>query len=299
MILCEKPFMYGAIPCSCSKCLACLAKRKRTWAGRLQLEQLCHDGSAFVTMTYADEYLPKGGNLVPSHLRDWLKRFRAHLWPTKIRYYAVGEYGEETKRPHYHAAIFGVDRWIAGGMDGMSGAVKATWSYGHSYVGDLSDASAAYVAGYVTKKLIPDYHGKGFLDGRIPEFQRMSLRPHGIGGGAIEHLARVLRSGDGLQSVARNGDVPFSLLLGGKSVSLGRYIRGKLREALNFTDGGKVPAQKIKEFVRETLPELRKEYELLAEGTEKSGQEIMLAEHAQKLRNVAARLRVHQQAHKI
>ena len=36
-----------------------------------------------------------------------MKRLRKKLHPLKIRFFHCGEYGDKTRRPHYHALIFG------------------------------------------------------------------------------------------------------------------------------------------------------------------------------------------------
>lgn len=73
------------------------------------------------------------------------------------------------------------------------------------------------------------------LNGRYPEFARMSLRP-GIGAPAVPDVADTLTTPAGCDALARVGDVPHALMIGKKSFPLGKYIRGKLREKLNFPD---------------------------------------------------------------
>jgi hypothetical protein len=36
-----------------------------------------------------------------------MKRLRKKIQPLKIRFFHCGEYGDKTRRPHYHALIFG------------------------------------------------------------------------------------------------------------------------------------------------------------------------------------------------
>ena len=58
----------------------------------------------FITLTYNNENLPPGDELCKRDLQLFIKRLRK-VNPG-IRYFAIGEYGEEGKRPHYHAVIF-------------------------------------------------------------------------------------------------------------------------------------------------------------------------------------------------
>lgn len=182
-----------------------------------------------MTLTYNQENIPKGASLVPDDTQEWLKRLRASFAPEKLRYYLVGEYGDETNRPHYHGAIFGLDADRGGGIDGRGGLVQKTWGKGHTFVGELTPASAGYIGGYVTKKMTSKDDGR--LNGRLPEFARMSLRP-GIGAVAMPEVLAVLRSPWGVKEVAEHGDVPYMLREGRKSLPLGRYLRRKLREGL-------------------------------------------------------------------
>jgi hypothetical protein len=42
-----------------------------------------------------------------SHFQIFMKRLRHRVKPLKIRFFHCGEYGDKTRRPHYHALIFG------------------------------------------------------------------------------------------------------------------------------------------------------------------------------------------------
>lgn len=242
-MLCKKPYMVGVLPCGCGQCLPCRINRRRLWRDRMLLESVNHAGSCFVTLTYSEKHLPLGASLVPSDCRNWLKRLRKAVWPVKLRYFLVGEYGEVHERPHYHAAIFGLEQLVGGGLDGISGVVANSWGLGNTLVGDLSSESAAYIAKYVTKKMT------GFADerllGRHPEFARMSLRP-GIGARAMADVAAALCGDVKSRYFAGHVDVPFELKIGGRSVFIGRYLRRELRKALGFDV--ETPEAAAKEF---------------------------------------------------
>lgn len=232
-MLCRKPFVRGASAFGCGQCMPCRFNRRRVWTHRLMIEALVHPSASFVTLTY--EEVPDGGSLVPKDLQLWLKRFREVRGP--CRYYAVGEYGDQTERPHYHLALFGHDREC-------TEDVSRTWGKGHVYVGTLTFHSAQYIAGYVTKKLTKRDDPR--LGGRYPEFARMSLRP-GIGAYGAVDIAKALQSKAGWDEIERFGDVPASLLVGRKSWPLGRYIRMKIRDAMEWEENGQPEAAAIKQ----------------------------------------------------
>lgn len=107
----------------CGKCIGCRLDYSRQWANRCMLEAQYHpEGTCwFFTITYNDKYVPKvvtqdpeTGKSVPAYTlrkRDFqlfMKRLRKAFSDDRIRFFAAGEYGSETFRPHYHAVIFGL-----------------------------------------------------------------------------------------------------------------------------------------------------------------------------------------------
>lgn len=96
---------YLEVPCG--KCLACLTNKRNDWAFRLQQEHKASKGACFVTLTYHPKYLPENG-LNKRHVQKFMKRLRK-IYGQKLRYFMVGEYGTETKRPHYHIILFHYD----------------------------------------------------------------------------------------------------------------------------------------------------------------------------------------------
>lgn len=220
--------MAGAVPFGCGQCLPCRINRRRLWMWRQYLESLCHDECCFVTLTYSEDTSPYGGNLRPSHLRNFIKRLRFHVAALPesetLRYFAVGEYGDESGRPHYHLSLFGVGY-------AHREIIQRCWLYGFTLTAEFNETTAQYVAGYVTKKLT--VAGDKRLGGRNPEFARMSNRP-GLGAVAMSVIATSLRSDVGIAEIINSGDVPFQLKLGKKSIPLGRYLREKLRDEMEI-----------------------------------------------------------------
>lgn len=193
------------------------------------LEAAQYKENAFVTLTYSDDNIPRGNSLDPRDLQKFIKRLRKSQ-ATKLRYYAVGEYGGTTGRPHYHLALFnyqsceyGITRERKGKFSCCAAcdSVARTWGLGKVQLGTLEEKSAAYIGGYVSKK----YTQAQSETNRHPEFTRMSLRP-GIGLGLMHDVASTL-----LQHSLEGEliDVPISLRHGTHQWPLGRYLRRKLR----------------------------------------------------------------------
>lgn len=225
----DKSFSYG-----CGQCMPCRLNRRRIWTHRILLEALVHERSSFVTLTYSDDNLPEGGSLRPRDLQLFLKRLRKR---GSVRFFGVGEYGDQSFRPHYHVALFGYPVCSRGRTMHLNqrccdvcAVLKADWQLGGIDSGDLTLDSAQYIAGYVTKKMtsVDDVR----LSGRYPEFARMSLRP-GVGAVAIPDVAAALSGEIGQREIANSGDVPSVLSHGRRRLPLGRYMREVLRRSLN------------------------------------------------------------------
>jgi len=196
------------------------------------LESKMHQSSLFVTLTYDQEHLPEGATLVPRHLVLYLKRLRKAVEPLKFRYYAAGEYGDQTWRPHYHVLIFGLPSLPA---------VARTWTLGHVHIGTVTKQSVSYVAKYQLKNMRNSTDPR--LMGRYPEFARMSRRP-GIGGDAVEEIANVLTTESGCDHLVDSGDVPLCIRVAGNHLPLDRYLRRKIRESVGWD--GKCPEDILK-----------------------------------------------------
>lgn len=236
---CERPFSRGALQLPCGKCMPCRLSRRRQWVVRQRLEATSHGDNCFVTLTYEDSKLPDGYQLRPADLRDFLKRLRERIKPIRVRFFAVGEYGDQSERPHYHLSLFGV----SGHTDkvgsryrywGFAQEIQLAWAQGQTFTVPFSDLTARYVAGYTVKKMTgkDDFR----LQGRHPEFARMSNRP-GLGAHAIQRLALTISStGYGMQASGSLRDVPKILTVGSEKLHLGRYLTNRLRIEVGMTD---------------------------------------------------------------
>lgn len=193
---------YVSVPCG--SCANCITRRKLEWGFRMEWEMKRSKTAYFVTLTYNNENVPytKYGRktLLPHKdvtelikkrgmkkrvrvLRDDLKAFikrlrtytdRCDIEPEhffnnltkedKIKYYAAGEYGENsTKRPHYHLIIF----------NATEKGIYQSWNMGQVHCVKANRYTISYVMKYLDKRL-----GKE-QDWRVtPEYNTMS---EGIG----------------------------------------------------------------------------------------------------------------------
>lgn len=189
---------------ACGQCIGCRLERSRQWAVRCVHENLFHEESSFLTLTYDDNNLPYGNTLVKADIQKFMKRLKKPR-PGKIRQLYCGEYGDTTYRPHYHAIIFGYrppDPELFAQENGIntytSKELTALWGMGHCTFGDVTFESAAYCARYCTKKITGDAalehyrvidEDTGEVIDRVPEFMESSRRP-GLGTAWLEKYGR-------------------------------------------------------------------------------------------------------------
>lgn len=143
VVISNKPLDGANLQLPCGNCLGCRTQRAQAWALRCQLELQNHHTATFVTLTYDDAHLPL--TLDKRHVSAYLKKLRKTI-PAKLRFFASGEYGEHTNRPHYHAILYGVSQL-------HSPQCEEAWGKGHVRVDPATPASIAYVAGYCSKKI--------------------------------------------------------------------------------------------------------------------------------------------------
>lgn len=164
----------------CGKCIQCRLSYSREWANRCMCELKTSTSAFFLTLTYNDSDLhfaphvdPDTGEastrpvLVPKHLTDFMKRLRAYCKECYdvegIRFFACGEYGEATQRPHYHMIVYNLpvamlDKSLLWTPPGtvpplwICDKLTKIWQYGIVVYGDVTWQTCAYVARYVVKK---------------------------------------------------------------------------------------------------------------------------------------------------
>ena len=186
----------------CGKCAGCLSNQRSDWTFRLKQELKGSHSAYFVTLTYDENKVPQKwveedgvpfpyNTLRKSDLQLFIKRLRTYsdreaekyqidrngskiqCKAPPLRYYAIGEYGPETLRPHYHGLFFNMSE------DSMRNLDKL-WKQGFIKIGDVNTASIHYVTKYVINR-------KQDVPGVEPAFSIMSRRP-GIGSGYINNV---------------------------------------------------------------------------------------------------------------
>jgi hypothetical protein len=127
-----------------------------------------------VTFTYNEQKQPLSFNQNPTlekkDFQDFIKRYRKNL-PKNInlKYYACGEYGDQTQRPHYHAIIFNLPQSHC--LDATR--IEKHWQNGGVHVAPANMATINYTLKYLMKG---KFQPTGELDDRNPTFALMSKK---------------------------------------------------------------------------------------------------------------------------
>lgn len=158
----------------CGDCGFCLSEKRNQWSFRLFQEMKVSHTSKFITLTYENQHIRYNDvsglpELCLYDVQCFLKRLRkAHgrISRLPLRYYATGEYGGDTIRPHYHILLFNLDVTLFERLSDI-------WGKGLVHQGKCEPASIHYVTKYVINKAVE-------YSGREPPFSHMSKRP-GIG----------------------------------------------------------------------------------------------------------------------
>ena len=189
----------------CGKCLNCKKKRRSDWSLRLEHEYLYSDSALFITLTYNDASIPRNrgiATLNKKDLQDYIKRLRnSHVayvsrelgirksevynHSKQIRYYAVGEYGSKTNRPHYHLLLFNYDVANLKPIEAQWKNTQTGYPLGFVDIGKVTSASINYTTKYMFKQW-------GKKDLRQRPFTNMSRRPM-IGTGFLDEYKNYLR----------------------------------------------------------------------------------------------------------
>lgn len=280
----------------CGRCTNCRITRRVEWQTRIMLESQGYpDASLFVTLTYDDQHLPQNRQVDVKVMQQFFKRLRKKLRPLgiKLRYFSVGEYGDQNLRPHYHIALFGIpplvnyvekqkdviekykssrrnkyqNRYTEPDFPQLEHLIFSAWQcQGMIDVQILEEGSAGYVAGYVTKKLtkdateIPEEYNR--------EFSTMSRNP-GIGSDAAAMIAEIMHRRK-MYPLAKgieppNADwmpVPWHSVIrtNGKTRPLDRYMQKKVVEYFggdNRTEDNRKMSSYFRQLFEKNRPRVR------------------------------------------
>jgi len=210
--------------------------------------------ATFVTLTYNPESLPERALLHKPDIQKFFKNLRNKGF--KPRFFGCGEYGPTGLRPHYHMILYGLPTATPGSPTHQL-IKKCWWNYekdiprGNVDVGDVTNASISYVAGYTLK---PETLGKlKKFCWVVPEYSFMSTKP-GIGRNALD---RIIKQIDKSSYVTRL-DGLNAIRIGGKVYPADRYIKQLAKAAgyhLGSASGGDVIPLDLNELER--LDEIR------------------------------------------
>ena len=220
---------------SCGACLPCRLKKAREKAIRATHEAQTHKDNIFLTLTYNDHHLDNP-RLNYEHFQDFIRdlRYKIHAKYAKennttlknarqlhpIPYMVTGEYGEQDKRPHWHALLF--NYWPEdykylkinklGDKFYRSEEIEDIWQKGYISFSDVNFKTAGYMARYAAKKLV---HGNDGTHDFEP-IHKTSSR-HAIGRKWIER---------NYKHTFQNGYV----VIDGKKLSIPRYYKDWLQK---------------------------------------------------------------------
>ena len=213
----------------CGKCFACRIKKRREWSLRLYHELEMWNDAQFTTLTYADDSIPGGEGLPSLRKRDlqlFFKRLRRHLPEERnVRYFACGEYGDTTGRPHYHAIIYGLGLLPADREIVVKAWPFCDWSVDSirdKSFGMVTPESIEYVAGYIHKKF------SGIKE--FEEYQALGREP----------VFRIMSQGIGRDYIDKNIDdvkKQMHFTMRGKHISIPRYyIKRHLLDTMSLNE---------------------------------------------------------------
>lgn len=186
--MCLSPtiFSNGTIV-PCRLCWQCRRDRINDWVGRCIAESKDSVAAHAVTLTYGrDKSLDsisygeseheRAAILTYSDVQKYFKKLRFNGFP--CRYFAVGEYGSDKGRAHWHIIIFWKDRVPEHVCDKRFN--EAHWDWGWSEWSRLSYGSVRYVMKYISKDI-----GVAERQGHLS----MSKKPP-LGAGYFDDMAR-------------------------------------------------------------------------------------------------------------
>lgn len=203
----------------CGKCIECRKAYSREWNFRLGVELKNFPNSWYLTLTYNDGCLPtykdcfgkRHGVVIVDEVQHFMKRLRQEINYQECRFFAVGEYGGQYNRPHYHILLF-TDAFV--NRHHAYTVFQKCWKFGFIYLKQAEPSKFHYLTKYVNK-----------LDKRHHEAKPFKLMSKSLGLSYLSanmvdfltgRLTRVVHTDDG------------------KAIPLPRYYVKKLNERFNF-----------------------------------------------------------------
>lgn len=214
----EKPM----IKVPCNRCIACTQRKAREWAFRLWQQNKIAKNANFITLTYNDKALPINDQytypeLNKQHVIDFMKRLRRkneYKFPEmgKMKYYATGEYGGWTGRPHYHIILFNSHQSLNKNLHTLwyNTGDKSKLPMGNVDIKATCMETISYVAGYVMTR---DIYKSDDLE-RKREFSIMSK---GLGKNYITENFKYHQE-----------NLTFNTKFQGKNITIPEYFRKQI-----------------------------------------------------------------------
>lgn len=258
----------------CGRCVECLRIKASAWTFRLVQEAKRCTSCAFLTLTYNEQFIPLAhwdkSHKIPAHelynkdpydyqspslnkpeLQKFFKRLRKRTH-NKIKYYACGEYGTKTERPHYHAIIFNMPlKWI-----NDPETIEQCWSLydskeqvyypkGNIDIGKAHEGGFKYVAKYIMKSNLNKFDSR---DPREPEFSVMSknLGDNFLTPSMVKHLK------DNMTTVIEQHGI---------KTSMSRYYRKKFMEHLTMEEA-KIIHEKMAKYQEEQFEKVTEDFRM-------------------------------------
>lgn len=215
----------------CQQCMACRINKGRIWTSRILQEQhFTTKRSYFATLTIDPEnmeYVLDDDSVPHETLRkkpflQWVSNINREI---PFRYYAVGEYGTDSGRPHYHMAVFPEN-------DGTIEQILSHWKKGFTSYSELTAQTARYLAHYTTKKLTSDSDGR-LKGNQEPEFRASSKRPP-LGAACVDSLYLGYSRPKMRRWLEKHGDISRTITFDRRSYPLGPWALKTLRKKLGI-----------------------------------------------------------------
>lgn len=280
----DKNGKWFQIPCG--KCINCRVNRANDWKKRILKECEKYEYNHFITLTYNDLHLPGNHSLVKKDVQKFFKRLRRfleyHGITEKIKYFCSGEYGDKTRRPHYHIILMNCDLnimpmvYIKNENNTnyySSKLIEKLWtdengeSIGHNIVARVVKETVSYTTKYTIKKqygpksdiydklnIIPEFMicsrgiGLDFLEKNIDFLSKCGnmLVSDGVAFASYESLPKYYKK------KIKEKNIAAAAKLNCKSAKIAELCKDNIlsETSLNFTDYNKVQEEIAKSIYK-------------------------------------------------